>query len=155
MNLVRIVAPIWMAAAGLVAAIAGAIGYLVVGALVSSFPVDVPDPVVMPLYILFVASPIVIAFVVLRRVSRTLYRHDPVTVAAVLLHVWHCALLYPLLAYTVFLGLTCPGASAPIMDHCADPLGTSMAAGVVALGGIVADGVAAYQRHRPIVARAG
>jgi hypothetical protein len=147
-NLVRIVAPAWLAAAAVFAAFAGVIVYFAVGALVSSFPLDLPDGIVMPLYILFIASPAFLAFFVLGRVSAALYRQDPFAVPALLLHLWHCALLYPLAGWTLFLLATCPGTAAPVPGQCADPFGTSMAAGAVALGGILADAFAAYRRRR-------
>lgn len=148
-GLVRLVAPIWMAAVGVVAAAAGVIFYFAVGAVVHAFPADVPDGIVMPIYMLFVASPAFIALVVLGRVSSVLYRHDSPTLPRALLHLWHCAVLYPLAGWTLFLLVTCPDATAPMPAQCADPLGTSIAAGAVALGGILGDAITAYRRRPP------
>ncbi len=148
-------APLWMAVAAFFAAVAGVLWYLLVGSLVHAIPMDVPDALQMPLYYLYMVSPLFIAIIFLGKISGVLYHHARVSALAPVLHLWHCVLLYPLVAWTFFLIATCSGDVAPVRGACADPLGMTLAAGAVALGGILADAYAAFQMRRRFVPAAG
>ena len=152
---VRTAAPIFMTAAALLAAVGGVAFYFTIGALAHSVPIDIPEAVAMPLYAVYVASPAFIGLMLLGTVSAGLYRQDSPNVPRPLLHLWHCAILYPVAGGVLFLVLTCPGSQAPVPGRCADPFGTSMAAGLVAFAGILADAVTAFRRRQPLVAPAG
>ena len=158
-GMVRATAPISMIAGAFVSAIAGVVFYFAIGSLASSFPIDVPKGLTMPLYSLYLASPLWIALLLLGWISRLLYRHDPLAAPTLQLHLWHCLLLYPLAGWMLFLLGTCFGSERPLPGRCADPFGTGLAAGGVALGGILANAFVAARlaarRRRSVTVAAG
>jgi hypothetical protein len=77
-----------------VAGIAGMFGYLVVGFVAHALPAA--------LYFVYVLIPLLIGVLIVGGISRALLREERVDRPGVGRHLWHCAVFYPVVVWTVY-----------------------------------------------------
>ena len=143
-------APLWMLCGVFVAAIAGVFVYLGLGFAFSELRNWVPVWLQLALGSIYVLSPLFIGLLILGGVSRGLLTEERAERPGVGRHVWHCAVFYPVVLWTIYQLIDCPrrGVHPPVPARCADPMGASLALGLGSLAAVLADIWAVWRWRR-------
>lgn len=150
----RLFASFWMVGAAFAATAAAVVSYLVLAMPLSAVLDRVPRTLGAGIDVFYVLVPLLIALVVIGTTSVALLAEDQ-GVPGVAAHLWHCAAFYVLLVADAFLMRGC-GAARPavhVATRCADPFGVSIAAALICVGAILADGWAVLRRRRQLAPR--
>ncbi len=111
---------------------------------------DWPLSLGMVPYIIYLLTPLPMAFAIMTFTSTKLLQAQQVERPGLWHHLWYCAPFYMVFLWVLRLWILCPGEndSGPSPSQCADPFGTSLVSGLVSLGAILANGAAIIRKRR-------